>query len=75
MEKIIITFENGTKKEYPKGIKFGTQTAYLLIAVAAKHDEHLEIISSIAKSLEDIELIEKIKTTTNPKDILKAFNL
>ena len=33
------------------------------------------IISSIAKSLEDIELIEKIKTTTNPKDILKAFNL
>lgn len=61
--------------QYPKGIKFGTQTAYLLIAVAAKHDEHLEIISSIAKSLEDIELIEKIKTTTNPKDILKAFNL
>ena len=47
--------------QYPKGIKFGTQTAYLLIAVAAKHDEHLEIISSIAKSLEDIELIEKIK--------------
>lgn len=61
--------------QYPKGIKFGTQTAYLLIAVAAKHEEHLEIISSIAKSLEDIELIEKIKTTTNPKDILKAFNL
>ena len=61
--------------QYPKGIKFGTQTAYLLIAVAAKHDEHLEIISSIAKSLEDIELIEKIKTATNPKDILKAFNL
>ena len=61
--------------QYPKGIKFGTQTAYLLIAVAAKHDEHLEIISSIARSLEDIELIEKIKTTTNPKDILKAFNL
>ena len=61
--------------QYPKGIKFSTQTAYLLIAVAAKHDEHLEIISSIAKSLEDIELIEKIKTTTNPKDILKAFNL
>ena len=61
--------------QYPKGIKFGTQTAYLLIAVAAKHDEHLEIISSRAKSLEDIELIEKIKTTTNPKDILKAFNL
>lgn len=61
--------------QYPKGIKFGTQTTYLLIAVAAKHDEHLEIISSIAKSLEDIELIEKIKTTTNPKDILKAFNL
>ena len=61
--------------QYPKGIKFGTQTAYLLIAVAAKHDEHLEIISSIAKSLEDIELIEKIKTATNTKDILKAFNL
>ena len=61
--------------QYPKGIKFGTQTAYLLIAVAAKHDEHLEIISSIAKSLEDIELIEKIKTTTNTKYILKEFNL
>ncbi|WP_347707722.1 PTS mannitol transporter subunit IICBA [Clostridium sp. 1001271B_151109_B4] len=61
--------------QYPEGIKFSSQTAYLVIAVAAKGDEHLEIISSIAKSLEDTKLIEEVKITKNPKDVLKAFNV
>lgn len=61
--------------QYPKGINFGGQKAYLLIAIAAKGEEHLEILSNIAQALGDVEAIENLKTTKNSQDVLKVFNL
>lgn len=61
--------------QYPEGINFGGQKAYLLIAIAAKREEHLEILSNIAQALGDVEAIENLKTTKNSKDVLKVFNL
>lgn len=61
--------------QYPEGINFGGQKAYLLIAIAAKGEEHLEILSNIAQALGDVEAIENLKTTKNSKDVLKVFNL
>lgn len=61
--------------QYPEGINFGGQKAYLLIAIAAKEEEHLEILSNIAQALGDVEAIENLKTTKNSKDVLKVFNL
>ena len=49
--------------QYPEGINFGGQKAYLLIAIAAKEEEHLEILSNIATSLEDETLVDKLKNT------------
>lgn len=44
MEKIIITFENGTKKEYPKGIKLSE------IIESVKEDYDYEVISAKFKN-------------------------
>lgn len=61
--------------QYPEGVNFGGQKAYLLIAIAAKGEEHLEILSNIAQALGDVEAIENLKTTKNSQDVLKVFNL
>ena len=61
--------------QYPEGINFGGQKAYLLIAIAAKGEEHLEILSNIAQALGDVEAIENLKITKNSQDVLKVFNL
>lgn len=61
--------------QYPEGINFGGQKAYLLIVIATKGEEHLEILSNIAQALGDVEAIENLKTTKNSQDVLKVFNL
>lgn len=61
--------------QYPNGISFGGQIAYLIIAVAAKGSDHLEILSNIASSLGNIEVLESLKTTNDSKEILRAFNI
>ena len=61
--------------QYPNGINFQGQIAYLIIAVAAKGNDHLEILSNIASSLGNIELLESLKTTTDSQEILRAFNI
>lgn len=61
--------------QYPNGINFGGQIAYLIIAVAAKGSDHLEILSNIASSLGNIEVLESLKTTIDPQEILRAFNI
>ena len=61
--------------QYPNGINFQGQIAYLIIAVAAKGNDHLEILSNIASSLGNIELLESLKTTTDSQEILREFNI
>lgn len=60
--------------QYPDGVIFGEDLAYLVIGIAGVGDEHLEILSNIATSLEDETLVDKLKNTDNKSEILKAFN-
>ena len=59
--------------QYPDGVDFGEELAYLVIGIAGVGDEHLEILSNIAISLEDMELVERLNKTKNKKDILEVF--
>ncbi len=59
--------------QYPNGVDFGEGLAYLVIGIAGVGDEHLEILSNIAISLEDIELVERLNKTKNKADILEVF--
>ena len=43
--------------QYPEGVDFGDEKAYLVIGIAGVGDEHLEILGNIVASLEDEELL------------------
>ncbi|NLW52707.1 MAG: PTS sugar transporter subunit IIA [Tissierellia bacterium] len=58
--------------QYPQGVQFDEELAYLVIGIAGKGDEHLEILSNIAIKIED-ELVERLKVTTDEQDFLDAF--
>ena len=60
--------------QYPNGVKFGDELAYLIVGIAGVGDEHLTILSNIAMSLEDETLVEKLRNTIDVNDMLKAFN-
>ena len=49
--------------QYPAGIKWGEETAHLVIGLAAVGDEHVQVLSHIADVLQDEELCEKLWTT------------
>ena len=60
--------------QYPDGVVFGDDLAYLAIGIAGVGDDHLEILSNIATSLEDETLVDKLKNTNNKFEILQTFN-
>ena len=60
--------------QYPNGVRFGDEVAYLVVGIAGVGDEHLTILSNIAMSLEDEGLVEKLRNTYDVNDILKVFN-
>ncbi|MCT4563468.1 MAG: PTS sugar transporter subunit IIA [Maledivibacter sp.] len=60
--------------QFPQGIDFGDgNTAYLIIGIAGKGDEHLKILSNIAASLENEKVVEKLVNTKNVNDIYDIF--
>ena len=56
--------------QYPDGVVFGDDLAYLVIGIAGVGDDHLEILSNIATSLEDETLVDKLKNTNNKFEII-----
>ncbi len=59
--------------QYPNGVDFEGEKAYLVIGIAGVGDEHLQILSNIAVALDNNELVEKLRTTQNVDDILETF--
>lgn len=59
--------------QYPEGVDFGDEKAYLVIGIAGVGDEHLEILGNIVASLEDEELLETLKKNADVDIIMKTF--
>ena len=59
--------------QYPEGVDFGDEKAYLVIGIAGVGDEHLEILGRIVESLEDEALLEKLKKEADVDTIMKTF--
>ena len=57
--------------QYPEGIDFGDEKAQLVIGIAGKGGEHMEILSKICTALEDETILEKMKTTDDKEWIMK----
>lgn len=61
-------------QQYPQGVDFDGEKAYLVFGIAGKGDEHLEVLASICQVLEDEEVLEKMKTTTDVAWIEKTLS-
>lgn len=57
--------------QYPAGIDFGEgNQAYILIGIAGKNDEHIEILASIALVCQEEENVIKLRKATSKQEII-----
>jgi PTS system mannitol-specific IIA component len=60
--------------QYPEGVDFGEgNTAYVLIGIAGKDDEHLELLSSIALVCQDEENVNRLKLASTKQEVLQIL--
>lgn len=59
--------------QVPNGVKFPKGTAYMLIGIAGKNDEHMEILAKIAMACSDMNNIEILKSTTDKKKVCEIL--
>ncbi len=62
--------------QFPEGIAFGEEMAYLVIGIAGVGNEHLSILSNIATAVnvEDDSMLEVLRTTTDIDYIYNLFH-
>lgn len=66
--------------QYPDGVCFGnhgdsdTQKAQIVVAVAAKNNSYLDLVSAITKVLGDVTATEILKFSENLDEVLALFN-
>ena len=61
-------------QQYPEGIDFDGEKAYLLFGIAGKGNEHLEVLAAICQVLEDEAVLEKMKTTDDVAWIARTLS-
>lgn len=61
-------------QQYPEGVDFDGEKAQLVFGIAGKGEEHLEVLANICRILEDEEVLEKMKTTTDVDWVLSVLS-
>lgn len=62
--------------QFPEGVDFEEdKRAYLVIGIAGKGNDHLKILSNIATSLEDKEIVGELVRTKDVNSIYETFAL
>ena len=59
--------------QYPEGVPFSDDPddmARLVIGIAARNDEHIQVITNLTNALDDPELIDKLATTKDVQFVL-----
>lgn len=59
--------------QYPEGVDFGDEKAYLVFGIAGIGNEHLDLLAKIGTVIEEEENLDKLKKATTPGEILKMF--
>ena len=60
--------------QYPDGVDFGEEKAQLVFGFAGIGDEHLDLLSKICEMLEDEEVLETLKTTSDTSWVLERLS-
>ncbi len=59
--------------QFPDGVPFGDEKAYLVVGIAGLEEEHLPILQALATIMLDEERIEAIKHSTDPAFIYESL--
>lgn len=60
--------------QYPEGVDFGDEKAYLIAGIAGKGDEHIEILASLGETFEDEEKLKALMSAEDPNTIYNILN-
>jgi len=63
--------------QYPQGVRFGEEEddiARLVIGIAARNNEHIQVITSLTNALDDESVIEKLAATTSVQEVLDLLS-
>jgi PTS system mannitol-specific IIC component len=63
-----------TLHQYPDGVQWGDEKAYIVIGIAGAGGEHLQVLANVARALEDEEVVEKMRTTTDVDWLLQILS-
>jgi len=59
--------------QYPQGVHFGEDPediAHLVIGIAARNNEHIQVITSLTNALDDDSIIQRLIHTTDVQEVL-----
>ncbi|WP_437891580.1 PTS mannitol transporter subunit IICBA [Phytobacter sp. V91] len=59
--------------QYPEGVRFGEEPediARLVIGIAARNNEHIQVITSLTNALDDETVIERLANTSSVEEVL-----
>lgn len=59
--------------QVPEGVEFKGETVKLVIGIAGKDGEHLELLSQIAIVCSEMENVEKLVAATSEREIIQIF--
>ena len=59
--------------QYPDGVEFGDEKAYLVIGIAGKGDEHLDLLAKVSSVLEDEETLGKLSHSASADEIFEIL--
>ncbi len=59
--------------QYPDGVDFGSEKAYLVFGIAGVGNEHLELLGNVCAVLDDEDALERMKTTTDVTELLNML--
>lgn len=63
-----------TMLQYPDGVDFGDEKAQLVFGIAGIGEEHLDLLGKIAETLDNPEVLEKMKTTDDVDWIMEILS-
>ncbi|MFR6634869.1 MAG: PTS sugar transporter subunit IIA [Alistipes onderdonkii] len=59
--------------QYPGGVAFGNEKAYLVVGIAGVGDAHLDILARLGEVFGDEELLRRLTTEGDPQVIYEAL--
>ena len=57
--------------QYPQGVDFGDEKAYLVFGIAGVGNDHLDLLGNVCEILEDEDALEQLKTTSDMNYVLE----